>query len=119
MIKTIGADINFIKPSSKQVFEAALFIPLSDTATFESFLNSFENGLFSIWDSAIRTGYITGQSTKEVVKEVLGRVNKDGIREEGLIKSLKTLLRKIHAQLCRRLQTKHIDPYMSRMMICL
>ena len=94
MIKTIGADINFIKPSSKQVFEAALFIPLSDTATFESFLNSFENGLFSIWDSAIRTGYITGQSTKQVVKDVLGRVNKDGIREEGLIKTLENSVKR-------------------------
>ena len=94
MIKTIGADINFIKPSSKQVFEAAMFIPLSDTATFESFLNSFENGLFSIWDSAIRTGYITGQSTKQVVKDVLGRVNKDGIKEEGLIKTLENSVKR-------------------------
>ena len=93
-IKTIGTDVNFIKPASKQVFEAALFIPLSKTATLESFFNSFESNLFSIWDSSVRTGFITGQSTKQIVKDVLGRVNKDGIKEEGLIKTLENSVKK-------------------------
>lgn len=64
-------DTSFLLPSSSQVAAAALFKPIVGT-TFSDYLDSISSRLYTTWDTAVRTGYLTGQPTKDIVKSVLG-----------------------------------------------
>jgi hypothetical protein len=67
--KLVNSD--FKTPILKNVTEAAAFRPVVN-ATFSSYLDSIDSRLYSIWDSAVRTGYLTGQTSKQIVKTVIG-----------------------------------------------
>lgn len=83
------ADAEFILPSREQIKTSALFKPV-DTLTFDSYLNSIEAGLYNTWDSAIRTGYLTGQTTQQIVKNVMGSSSQIGkLVQTGSINSLR------------------------------
>lgn len=85
-----GGEFNFIYPSREQIKTAALFKPI-DTKygmTYQSYLEGIENGLYNVWDSAVRTGYLTGQSTQKVVSNVLGGITpKTKLIKQGMINS--------------------------------
>lgn len=78
--------IDFKFPTAEQIKTSALFRPATDGLTFESYLNGIEAGLFNSWDSAVRTGYLTGMPTKQIVSHVVGGVSKiDKLRQAGTI----------------------------------
>ena len=75
-----GGRIDFLYPSLEQIKTAALFKPI-DTKyglTFQSYLEGISSGLYNTWDSALRTGYLTGQTTQQIVKNVIGEAGKLG-----------------------------------------
>ena len=80
--------VDFLYPNLEQIKTAALFRPAANI-TYETFLEGIESGLYRTWDSAVRTGYLTGMTTKEIVSSVMGKVNKlSKVRELGAIKPL-------------------------------
>ena len=84
--KKKGIVIDFKYPTAEQIKTSALFRPATDGLTFESYLNGIEAGLFNSWDSAVRTGYLTGMPTKQIVSHVVGGVSKiDKLRQAGTI----------------------------------
>ena len=90
-IKTLnGVKLDLIFPSVEQIRTAALFKPAADTLTYDSYLNGIEEGLFNVWDSAVRTGYLTGQTTNEIVRNVMGGVSAElKLKNSGLINTLR------------------------------
>lgn len=78
--------ISFIYPSVEQIKTSALFRPVIDGLTFQSYLDSIEAGLFNTWDSAVRTGYLTGIPTKQIVSNVIGGVSQiDKLKKAGTL----------------------------------
>jgi len=90
IVKAKGGDVNFIYPSKEQIKTSALFKPIADTMTYDSYLDGIEAGLYNTWDSAIRTGYLTGQTTQQIVKNVMGGISPETkLRNPGLMNSLR------------------------------
>lgn len=91
-VKKVG-EVNFIYPGVEQIRTAALFKPVTTgnyAMTYQSYLDGIENGLYNTWDSAVRTGYLTGQTTKQIVKNVLGGVTQtEKLTNQGSITSLR------------------------------
>lgn len=87
-----SSKIDFLYPALEQIKTAALFKPI-DTKygmTYQSYLDGIENGLYNVWDSAIRTGYLTGQTTQQIVHSVLGGVSaKSRLVTQGAINSFR------------------------------
>lgn len=73
LVKVKGGTFNFLYPTRDQIKTTALFKPIEKSLTYESYLESIENGLYNTWDSALRTGYLTGMTTKNIVANVLGK----------------------------------------------
>ena len=73
--KSKGLTVDFLYPSTEQIKTSALFKPVGDNMTYQSYLDGIEAGLYNTWDSAIRTGYLTGIPTKEIVENVIGGVS--------------------------------------------
>lgn len=72
------SEISFLYPAREQIKTAALFKPVAETMTYGSYLDGIEAGLYNTWDSAIRTGYLTGQTTQQIVRNVVGSAGKVG-----------------------------------------
>ena len=91
--KYMAGDVEFLYPSLEQVRTSALFKPVTDTLTYDGFLNSIESGLFEVWDSAVRTGHLTGITTKDIVRNVMGGVAQNAqVANIGTIKALRNSL---------------------------
>ena len=74
----------------EQIKTAALFKPIGDSLTYQSYLNSIQEGLYNTWDTAVRTGYLTGQTTQQIVRKVLGKAGKVGeLTEPGTMQKLR------------------------------
>jgi SPP1 gp7 family putative phage head morphogenesis protein len=85
-----GGKINFIYPALEQIKTSALFKPVVQGMTYQSYLDGIEAGLYNTWDSAIRTGYLTGQTTQQIVSKVLGSVSpKTRLTNSSLMHSLR------------------------------
>ena len=90
VLKGDSGKISFIYPSVEQIKTSALFRPATDGLTFQSYLDSIEAGLFNYWDSAVRTGYLTGIPTKQIVSNVMGGVSQiDKLKKAGTIQPLR------------------------------
>ena len=90
IVKAKGGVVNFLYPTREQVKTAALFKPVTEGFTYESYLNGIEAGLYNTWDSAIRTGYLTGQPTKRIVSKVLGGISPETkLKNPGLMNTLR------------------------------
>lgn len=94
IIKVQGVgEVNFLYPSVEQIKTSALFNPITKDnygMTWQSFLNGIESGFYNTWDVGVRTGYLTGIPTKEIVNKVLGGVSKiDKLTNPGSITSLR------------------------------
>lgn len=74
--KGIYVDKKFRLPGTKQLKESVLFKPIDalNHRRFDETFNYFQENLYSVWDSAVRTGFLTGQSTADIVKTVMGSV---------------------------------------------
>ena len=87
---TIRGEIDFKYPTVEQIKTSALFRPATDNLTFDSYLNGIEAGLFNTWDSAVRTGYLTGIPTNQIVSNVMGGVSHtDRLKKAGQIEPLR------------------------------
>ena len=87
---TIKGEIDFKYPTVEQIKTSALFRPATDNLTFDSYLNGIEAGLFNTWDSAVRTGYLTGIPTNQIVSNVMGGVSQtDRLKKAGQIEPLR------------------------------
>ena len=84
--------VSFVYPSREQIKAAALFKPI-DTKyglTYKSYLDGIEAGLHDTWDSAVRTGYLTGQTTQQIVRNVMGGVSPEArLRMPGSLNPLR------------------------------
>lgn len=90
VIRFNGGKVDFIFPSLEQIRTSALFAPVTDGMTYQSYLDGIEYGLFNAWDSAVRTGYLTGQTTDDIVRGVLGGVSGNGkLADSGSIRSFR------------------------------
>lgn len=90
VLKGDAGKISFIYPSVEQIKTSALFRPATDGLTFQSYLDGIQAGLFNAWDSAVRTGYLTGIPTKQIVSKVMGGVSQiDKLKQAGTIKPLR------------------------------
>lgn len=90
IVSVKGGKVNFIFPSLEQIKTSALFKPVTDGFTYDSYLDSIEAGLFNTWDSAVRTGYLTGQTTGEIVERVIGGLSpKTRLTNPGLMQTLR------------------------------
>lgn len=82
--------ISFVYPNVEQIKTSALFRPATDGLTFQSYLDGVEAGLFNTWDSAVRTGYLTGIPTKQIVSNVMGGISQiDKLKKAGQIEPLR------------------------------
>lgn len=70
--RVLGNKNAFTLPTARQVKNAALFAPVTKGVTFESFINTIGVQMYNVWDSYVRTGYLTGLTTDEIVRGVLG-----------------------------------------------
>lgn len=90
-----GLTVSFLYPTLEQIKTSALFKPV-DTKygmTYQSYLESIETGLYNTWDSAIRTGYLTGMPTKEIVENVIGGISQTKkITQTGSINAFRNSL---------------------------
>lgn len=89
----VNTDVKFVMPGIKQVKSDALFNPIVG-ATFSDYLDSVESTLFKTWDSSVRTGYLTGETTQQIVKNVLGSVSgsNKALLESGSVRKLRNSL---------------------------
>ena len=87
-----GGRIDFLYPSVEQIKTSALSKPI-DTKyglTFQSYLEGIATGLYNTWDSALRTGYMTGQTTQQIVRNVLGAPTQAGkLIDRGTMQALR------------------------------
>lgn len=87
-----GVKANFLYPTLEQIKTAALFKPV-DTKygmTYQSYLDGIEAGLYNTWDSALRTGYLTGMSTDKITESVIGGISpKSKLLNPGSMASLR------------------------------
>ena len=90
ILKIDTSKVDFKFPTVEQIKTSALFRPVTDGLTFDSYLNGIEAGLFNTWDSAVRTGYLTGIPTKQIVSNVMGGVSQiDKLKKAGQIEPLR------------------------------
>ena len=59
-------------PSVEQVMTSAMFKPVTQYMTYDSFLNGIQEGFYNVWDSALRAGYLSGRNTDSIVRDVIG-----------------------------------------------
>lgn len=64
--------VNLKLPSLEQVISAATFVPYTEYGTFDSFIAMCNTQFFNVWNSAVRTGYMTGMTTRQIVQNVMG-----------------------------------------------
>lgn len=85
-----AVNVTLDMPSREQIKAAALFRPITEGMTWKSYLDGIESGLFNVWDSAVRTGYLTGETTASIVRRVMGGVTRgERLTNPGQIRSLR------------------------------
>lgn len=67
--------VDITLPSASEIMSAVKFKPYATTANYDTFLDSIESGFYNTWDNALRTGYLTGQPTDKIVRNVLGSLS--------------------------------------------
>lgn len=88
-----GTDLkgfDFTLPDEKQIRSAVQFAPFCDGANYEQYLNNIYNGFYDTWDNELRTGYILGIPTNQIIKNVMGTVAKNGeVAQIGSIEKIR------------------------------
>lgn len=87
--------IEFLIPSKEQIISAATFKPYLPNTTFENYLDRLKDDFFNTWDSAVRSGYLTGMTTEKIVKDVMGTIAKNAdVTKYGTIQNLRNSVEK-------------------------
>ena len=67
-----GSGFNMKYPTVQQAVTTATFGQYTASSNFENYLNGLADQYFNVWDSNVRGGYLSGITTKEIVRKVLG-----------------------------------------------
>ena len=92
IVSAKGGKVNFLYPTVEQVKTAALFKPVDAKTglTYDTYLDGIENGLYNLWDAQVRTGYLTGMPTKQIVSNVMGGISPETkLRTPGLMQTVR------------------------------
>jgi hypothetical protein len=87
----VTADLGLTHISPQKIWAAASFASYAADGheTFETYLNGLSDNLYKTWDTAVRAGYLTGMTAREINRQVLGSV-KD--MEPGQMQGLRNSL---------------------------
>jgi SPP1 gp7 family putative phage head morphogenesis protein len=92
-LRSIGltVELGLAHISPQRIWAAAGFGSYAENGheTFETYLNSLSDNLYKTWDTAVRAGYLTGMTAREINRRVLGSV-KD--MEPGQMQALRNSL---------------------------
>jgi hypothetical protein len=92
-LKSIGltAELGLVHISPQRIWAAASFgsYAADGHETFETYLSGLSGNLYKTWDTAVRAGYLTGMTAREINRQVLGSV-KD--MEPGQMQALRNSL---------------------------
>ena len=90
-------------PSFEKIKTSALFSPYEETRVFSSLKKNVSEQFYSVWDSAVRTGFLTGMTTHEVVKNVVG--SKSAMAEVENFGTINSLRKSVYANVRTALQS--------------
>ena len=83
-------NVDFLYPSLEQVKKSALFTPIVPSMTYQSYLEGIQQGFYNQWDSAIRTGYLTSETTQKIIKDVMGSLTRPSqVLDKGTMTTLR------------------------------
>ena len=90
-LRNVGVTANFELPAPSKIWAVASFDTYAGYGkdTYESYLDTFGDNVFKIWDSQVRAGYMLGMTAKQINRNVLGSV-KD--MEPGQMQALRKSL---------------------------
>lgn len=83
-----GGLVDMILPSVEQIMTVAEFAPIAGRP-FETMVKTFSAQFIEVWDAQLRTGYLTGMTTADIVRRVVGSATTAGVIESGTIASLR------------------------------
>lgn len=83
-----GGLVDMTLPSVEQVMTVATFAPVAGR-NFQNMANVFSAQFIEAWDTQLRTGYLTGMTTDEIVRRVIGSTTTTGIIDSGTIATLR------------------------------
>lgn len=80
---------DIVLPDEKKIRTAVQFKPFGEKSNYDTFLNSIQTNFYDTWDNAVRSGFITGETTDNIIKEVMGVVAKNAdLSKVGTIQNL-------------------------------
>lgn len=85
-----GSGLNLNYPTLQQAVTTATFGQYTASSNFANYLDSLADQYFNVWDSNVRGGYLSGITTKEIVRKVLGKgASSAKVREHGAMHALR------------------------------
>lgn len=89
LLDKYGGIANLTLPTTEQIMKAVTFKPFAGM-TFQNYLNSIEAGFYNLWDAEVRTGYLIGEPTQKIIRNIMGRVSKNAqLADVGKINALR------------------------------
>lgn len=98
----VTAELGLTQSSPQRIWAAASFGSYSADGheTFETYLDGLSDNLYKTWDTAVRAGYLTGMTAREINRQVLGSVTDMEVGQmQALRRSLETNTRTMIASL--------------------
>lgn len=93
-MRRVGVTADFELPAPARVWSAASFGTYGGEGskdTYQSYLDGFGQNTFKVWDNAVRSGYLIGQTAQQINRAVLGSMqNLEVGQMQALRKSLET-----------------------------
>jgi hypothetical protein len=92
-LQSIGVQAALGSPTltPERIFQSAAFGAYSQEGreTFESYLNTFGDNVYKLWDSEVRAAYLTGMTAQQINRRVLGSVKE---ADPGAMRALRNSL---------------------------
>lgn len=89
LLREYGNLVDLTLPTAEQIINAIEFKPIVNM-TYQSYLNGIEANFYNVWDTEVRTGYLTGETTQKIIRRVMGRVAGNAqLAEVGKIQTLR------------------------------
>lgn len=66
-----GGKFNYTFPTAEQIVTSVVFRPYAGE-TFQAFMNDISASFYNTWDASVRTGYMLGQTTDKIIRNVVG-----------------------------------------------
>ena len=89
LLREYGNLVDLTLPTAEQIVSAIEFKPIVNM-TYQSYLNGIEANFYNVWDTQVRTGYLTGETTQAIIRKVMGRVAGNAqLAEVGKIQALR------------------------------